>query len=112
MIATLIAIAFSLWELSQVNDGLHRSATDHAHIIQGLRKSGFKNVDLIRYFEGHLGIIDEKNQSMLAFGANYLAVVGGSFYFTDVFNNSPRHLWSVYATAALIALALVTSFAL
>jgi hypothetical protein len=110
MYATVLMLALCIRELCRLGDGLHGVAVARDLTIAGLRHQGFSNVEMIQYFEGHLDIIDGKNQSMLAFGANYLAVIGGAFYFTSLPQSSPQLLWMVYLTIGLVAVALLISF--
>jgi hypothetical protein len=110
MYTTALALIFCYRELRHLSEGLDGVALERGRPIAGLRHQGFSNVEMIQYFEGHLDIIDGKNQSMLAFGANYLAVIGGAFYFTSLPQSSPQLLWMVYLTIGLVAIALLISF--
>jgi hypothetical protein len=110
MYATVLALLVCVRELVYLKDGLEGVTVARDRTIAGLRHQGFKNVEMIQYFEGHLDIIDGKNQSMLAFGANYLAVIGGAFYFTSLPQGSQQLLWMVYLTIILVACALSISF--
>jgi hypothetical protein len=108
---TILCIFWSIEGWSSLHEGPDASSSDRETQYKRLLSNhGFKEQPTISFLEGHLNVLDSKNQSMLGFGVNYFLLVATVYFLMLSLQTEGNHIWLAAPCLVLIAAGMFHSF--